>query len=572
MVEFVPEWVARGTVKFPPKLLTLNPDFRWQDVPPRFELRGRERAAPQWARGMSRYHQTQNANRCVLPVLLLDTFLDADGALVQLMSQISTTKLQFDEYMGAKGSNDQVRNLMESAAVAWDWSHLLFHKPLVCHVEAFLRILALFRQLFIDTERPNFPYVTWPWPTDSVVAPQYLLLLKRIRNKEYCEHCFTDVSQVILQRLRFQTTTHSIIAGISRQVVLQRLRFQQRKFNDHIMWLIFSFLNGGTGPSVCGDQFLVAPGALCLPGWARRVAPRVPGRQRNLAMSYPKLKEGCVVAIASGPLQGSLARVCKLHRRADATSIHAAIDLDQSLNAPGPSGHCWNAALVSHMCRLQLPSEAPCERWGSLLHNSYDPVQGANPERSACRLFLKEAGLSFVGAERDETFVDAVCGILEQRDGDHLKQLRALSNRARECVASGLGIPLSSSIQNIRSKPTSDAALITTNGSSSVKYKYRAYKDKQYRNTYRPTQLSERENEVLRHSMGMTASKQLFLDAHPRINPIGAHAKRKSLAVSVSADLLKEWLNSDKGQLWGKQREELLNNPDAEECADEDEV
>ena len=84
--------------------------------------------------------------------------------------------------------------------------------------------------------------------------------------------------------------------------------------------------------------------------------------------------------------------------------------------------------------------------------------------------------------------------------------------------------------------------------------------------------MSERENEVLRHSMGMTASKQLLLDAHPRINPTGAHAKRKSLAVSVSADLLKEWLKSDNGQLWGKQRDKLLNNPDAEECADEDEV
>ena len=140
MIEFVPEWVARGTVKFPPKFLTLNPDFRWQDVPPRFELRGRERAAPEWARGMSRYHQTPHANRCVLPVLLLDTFLDADGALVQLIAQISTTKRQFDEYMGARGSNDQVHILMESAAVAWDWSHLLFHKPLACHVEAFLRL------------------------------------------------------------------------------------------------------------------------------------------------------------------------------------------------------------------------------------------------------------------------------------------------------------------------------------------------------------------------------------------------------------------------------------------------
>ena len=72
--------------------------------------------------------------------------------------------------------------------------------------------------------------------------------------------------------------------------------------------------------------------------------------------------------------------------------------------------------------------------------------------------------------------------------------------------------------------------------------------------------------------MRMAASKQLLLDAHPRINPIGAHAKRKSRAVSVSANLLKEWLNSDKGQRWGKQREKLLNNPDAEECADEDEV
>ena len=78
--------------------------------------------------------------------------------------------------------------------------------------------------------------------------------------------------------------------------------------------------------------------------------------------------------------------------------------------------HCWNAGLIAHMCRLQLPSEAPCERWGSLLHNKYDPGQGIPPERSACRLFLKESGLQFVGAEQDESFVKAITQIFRDKN------------------------------------------------------------------------------------------------------------------------------------------------------------
>ena len=117
---------------------------------------------------------------------------------------------------------------------------------------------------------------------------------------------------------------------------------------------------------------------------------------------------GSIVAVTTGPLQGSVVQILKVHRTADASLVHTALDADKSLTEQRGGWHCWNAAVLAHVCRLQLPSEAPCERWGSLLHRLYDPGQGMPPERNACRLFLKEAGFQFLGADHDESFVKAM--------------------------------------------------------------------------------------------------------------------------------------------------------------------
>ena len=42
------------------------------------------------------------------------------------------------------------------------------------------------------------------------------------------------------------------------------------------------------------------------------------------------------------------------------------------------------------------------------------------PERNACRLFLKEAGFQFLGADHDESFVQAIAQIF--RGGARLEK------------------------------------------------------------------------------------------------------------------------------------------------------
>ena len=181
-----------------------------------------------------------------------------------------------------------------------------------------------------------------------------------------------------------------------------------------------------------------------------------------------------MVAVTKGPLRGSVAKIRKLHRAADAALVHAALDVDKSVNAPVGDWHCWNAAFLAHMCRLQLPSEAPCERWGSLLHNLYDPVQGIPPERVACRLFLKEAGLQFIGSERDESFVEAIAQIL--RDSNRsLRKFSCVSGEARECAKAGVALPLSATLQQLRRHHVCDTALANVDDAAKVSFESRAY-------------------------------------------------------------------------------------------------
>ena len=556
----VAEWVARAEIQLPSPAQRQT-DFRWQDTPPRIEVRAREERTPIWAQGISRYNQSgTDRPRCLLPLQLLDVFLDVDRSLVQLIAYIHSTKSYFDDYMGTKGCNDGARLLLESASIAWDWSYLLFNDTRREHVEAFLAIQNAFRDLLRHADRParaTFPYVSWQWPSDGELCAQYIMLLKRIRNRERRSHCFTRVAQVELERLRFPTIACTLVARNAKQ----------RHLNDAIMWRVFAFLYGGGGPSMCGDVFLADPASLSLPGFSRRVAPKIKYRRRDLSASRPNLVRGSIVAVTMGPLRCSVAKVRKLHRAADAGLVHAALDMDKSLNKPVGDWHCWNAALLAHMCRLQLPSEAPCERWGSLLHNLYDPVQGIPPERSACRLFLKEAGLQFIGSERDESFVSAIAQIL--KGSSRLRKLSCFSARARECAKAGIALPLSSTLQQLRRQHVCDT-LANVDDAVNLPFESRAYMKQTYRNRYRPAQLSDRELAVLTNSTRVTASNDVLLDAHTRWKEHGAASRQKSLAPSVLSEHLQVWLKSARGQEWAKTREKLFQNPDADECVDED--
>ena len=175
-----------------------------------------------------------------------------DRAFVELLAYITSTNYHFDEYMGATGSNEGVSLLLDSASIAWDWGFLLFNDPGPEHVQAFIRVQHAFRDILRHTDRPAgdaFPYVSWPWPSDAQVGGQYLILLKRLRNRERRSHCFTRVKHVQVQRLRFPNVSCTVLARNAKQLHL----------TDAIIWRVFSFLNGGEGPTMNGTVFKTAP-------------------------------------------------------------------------------------------------------------------------------------------------------------------------------------------------------------------------------------------------------------------------------------------------------------------------
>ena len=76
---------------------------------------------------------------------------------------------------------------------------------------------------------------------------------------------------------------------------------------------------------------------------------------------------------------------------------------------------CWHAARLHHRCRLLSLPDAACESLGSQLRWLWDQRAGSvSPTVFADKLHLAAAGVSCLGAGRDETIVDCVLGMLEQ--------------------------------------------------------------------------------------------------------------------------------------------------------------
>ena len=80
--------------------------------------------------------------------------------------------------------------------------------------------------------------------------------------------------------------------------------------------------------------------------------------------------------------------------------------------------------------------------------------------------------------------------------------------------------------------------------------------------------MSANEFNVLAKSTYVNESNDVLMDAHPRWVERGAGSKQKSIAGSVAKEHLQHWLKSERGQEWAKTREQLFQNPDADECAD----
>jgi len=73
----------------------------------------------------------------------------------------------------------------------------------------------------------------------------------------------------------------------------------------------------------------------------------------------------------------------------------------------------WHACRLAHRCSLMFPPEAPCERIGSLMRLLWEPRQKMGAVAVADRVYLSQAGVVCVGSDRDELLVEVVSDLLK---------------------------------------------------------------------------------------------------------------------------------------------------------------
>ena len=523
---------------------------------------------------------------CIMPHRLLNVFLDIDAGIREGKTYLAALVKEYNDYFGHVGVNDDMLRVNHDAAVCWDWASLAVRPPNVEEVQAFDRLAGKLESILKDGEKPDagsFLHAHEPWPQRYELGVQYIALCKRIRQLESTTHCFSRVVTVSVSCLKHRSTPQSIL-----------LRRQRLGGLALPLYIISAFV--GDGPSAPGERpifgasrlqnhFDVKPLDMCLPGAYATCRLTKAGRSRRSGaeatrMHRASVTPSCYAVLLRPPLQGRLVEVIAQRRIVDPSLVARAIDTNPEINKLGRS-HCYIACDAHHLCRFIHPSEAACERWGSLLHQLFDEEQNLPPWRMAARLFLRESCLRFTGDPDDEEFLEVIVDFLESGDG-RKRVANPWTESALRTMAQGHAPPTSATVAAFQAGThwrcrkhgesrwdpdgvrqhwgiTRQQALelgcaygVTDTGKGT------GSANAEFRKRYRPSDLAQAHLAKLRrtiHDASKGSGRKTF-DALPRIQG------QDKYAGSTLRKKVADWMNSDRGREWQRRRAELFDHPD----------
>ena len=124
-------------------------------------------------------------SRCHVPESVYVIHAEVNKAIEEARQFLKTLHKEMTDILGSVGINDGMKELLDSAAVCWDWSYLVEHKPMARHVQAFLRVTRLLKPFLRHTIMPDprhFPKALLSMQaSDDMAAKQYSILLNRVR-------------------------------------------------------------------------------------------------------------------------------------------------------------------------------------------------------------------------------------------------------------------------------------------------------------------------------------------------------------------------------------------------------
>jgi hypothetical protein len=172
----VPAWVAAGSAAVRPQ----DGHSSLMDVEPRCLFRPTGLAPPPGRAFRCMFRKSCQVSR---QAFLLDRC--GQEAMRDIEIFLDRLSAELTSILGSVGVNDSLSHLVSAAARCWDWPRLVFDRPTVPDVRAFVALAGALRPCLEHTLFPagiaEFVAVPHHWPDDNAPAVQYVTLCSLVR-------------------------------------------------------------------------------------------------------------------------------------------------------------------------------------------------------------------------------------------------------------------------------------------------------------------------------------------------------------------------------------------------------
>ena len=289
-------------------------------------------------------------------------------------------------------------------------------------------------------------------------------------------------------------------------------------------------------------QFSATPQSLQFATASTRVRFKSKGAAQGFCCGISALAPGALAKLRRTNNQGLANNQAGRHvivlarqTKVDPSAVSSSIDA-----CPFFSKDTWHAVRVHHRGRVLFAPESACERMGSFMHTIWNGQGALAPGPLIDRVLLKQAHVACTGAARDEAMIQEIADALAISVSSlgPCKKILSRVGQAHETLANS---------GRAHSHVLSDA-LLEKGGHRKLREMRQTHRDKSM-----PTSLPAQMAAAVTCAFGTTGRP-----AAPLPISVGQlHVVQRGATYSVQRQSLQEWLASDHGKAWQKDRAHL---------------
>jgi len=307
-------------------------------------------------------------------------------------------------------------------------------------------------------------------------------------------------------------------------------------FHVLVPCLISRFLGsfeGHSGMQEHAAQFNVAPGDLQVTTVSFRFKGKSKGPSRGVSYSVSALAPGALARVRPRRDQaGRHVIILTKQTKVNPSAVSSSIDACRFF-----SERTWHAVRVHHRGRLLFAPESACERMGSFMHTIWNGQGALAPGPLIDRVLLKQAHVACIGAARDEAMIQEIADAL-------LVPLSSMQTHREPLARIGQAHEILENSGRVHSHVLSEA----------LQEKGGRRKLRNMRQNHRATSLPTGLPDEMAAAVIGAFRAQGRPAAPLPISVDQLHVVQRGATHSVQHQSLKEWLASDKGQAWQKDR------------------